>query len=140
MTFDSDNQLTPILAPHLVPFPFAGYSKINSVCGVLILRHAKPVIVLLSEMPNNPGTSVTNRAEVIASEVRAKYLSTHLDPTAIRWIEHYPPGRGLDKGESFDWLNFTWHPKTNQYSDPKWRRLNEDDMELLHSEIIQAIP
>jgi hypothetical protein len=139
MTLDLDIKLSPLLAPLLEPFPFAGFGKINSVCGVLILRHAKPVIVVLSEMPNNPGTSVTNRAEAIATLVRAKYLGTHLDPSAIRWIEHYPPGRGIDKDESFDWISFTWHPDINIYTDPKWRRLDKNDMELVRDELTQVV-
>lgn len=132
-------ELTPLLTTNLVPFPYTGYGTINSVCGVFVLRHAKPVAVVLTELPNNPGTSVTNRAEKIASLVRAKYLNTHLDPAAIRWIEHYPPGRGISAHESFDWLTFDWNAKTSEYSNPRWTRLSNDELAWLHSEILQTV-
>ena len=48
------------------------------------LRDAPKVIC--SELPNNPGGSITNSAEVIAAGVvRANEL-----PTPLVWIEHWP--------------------------------------------------
>ena len=43
-------------------------------------------VVICSELPNNPGGSITNSAEVIAAGVvRANEL-----PTPLVWIEHWP--------------------------------------------------
>jgi hypothetical protein len=43
-------------------------------------------VVVCSELPNNPGGSITNSAEVIAAGVvRANEL-----PTPLVWIEHWP--------------------------------------------------
>jgi hypothetical protein len=43
-------------------------------------------VVVCSEVPNNPGGSITNSAEVIAAGViRANEL-----PTPLVWIEHWP--------------------------------------------------
>jgi hypothetical protein len=42
--------------------------------------------VICSELPNNPGGSITNSAETIAAGViRANEL-----PTPLVWIEHWP--------------------------------------------------
>jgi hypothetical protein len=47
--------------------------------------HDAPVVVC-SEVPNNPGGSITNSAEVIvAGVIRANEL-----PTPLVWIEHWP--------------------------------------------------
>jgi hypothetical protein len=55
--------------------------------------HDAPVVVC-SELPNNPGGSITNSAEVIAEGViRANELSTPLV-----WIEHWPK-ESTDAGE-----------------------------------------
>jgi hypothetical protein len=55
-------------------------------------------VVVCSEVPNNPGGSITNSAEVIAAGViRANEL-----PTPLVWIEHWPK-RSKDGGiETFD--------------------------------------
>jgi hypothetical protein len=51
-------------------------------------------VVICSELPNNPGGSITNSAEVIAAGViRANELPTHLV-----WIEHWPK-ESTDGGE-----------------------------------------
>jgi hypothetical protein len=43
-------------------------------------------VVVCSEVPNNPGGSITNSAEVLAAGViRANEL-----PTPLVWIEHWP--------------------------------------------------
>ena len=55
-------------------------------------------IVICSELPNNPGGSITNSAEAIAAGViRANEL-----PTPVVWIEHLPKestGRGKETFE-----------------------------------------
>src|SRR5215207_5696777 len=54
-------------------------------------------VVICSELPNNPGESVTNSAEVIAAGViRANEL-----PTPVVWIEHWPeePSEGQETFE-----------------------------------------
>ena len=57
-------------------------------------------VVICSELPNNPGGSVTKSAEVIvAGVIRANEL-----PTPLVWIEHWPEestdggGRDLRSG------------------------------------------
>jgi hypothetical protein len=52
------------------------------------------LVVICSELPNNPGGSITNSAEVIAAGViQANELSTPLV-----WIEHWPK-ESTDAGE-----------------------------------------
>jgi hypothetical protein len=51
-------------------------------------------VVICSELPNNPGGSITNSAEVIAAGmIRANEL-----PTPVVWIEHLPE-ESTDGGE-----------------------------------------
>jgi hypothetical protein len=60
-----------------------------------------PVIVC-SEVPNNPGGSITNSAETIAAEViRANEL-----PTPLVWIEHWPK-ETTDVEETFELVVFS---------------------------------
>jgi hypothetical protein len=64
--------------------------------------HDAPV-VLCSEVPNNPGGSITNSAEAIAAGViRANEL-----PTPLVWIEHWPT-ESTDRGaEMFELVVFS---------------------------------
>jgi hypothetical protein len=59
-------------------------------------------VVICSELPNNPGGSITNSAEVIAAGVvRANEL-----PTPLVWIEHWPE-ESREGEESFELVVFS---------------------------------
>jgi hypothetical protein len=59
-------------------------------------------VVICSELPNNPGGSTTNSAEVIAAGViRANEL-----PTPLVWIEHWPQ-ESTEGQETFDLVVFS---------------------------------
>jgi hypothetical protein len=47
--------------------------------------HDVPVVIC-SELPNNPGGSITNSAEVVAAGV----IWANELPTPLVWIEHWP--------------------------------------------------
>jgi hypothetical protein len=58
--------LTTILSATLALYRFAGAWGADSRCGVRVLSLYGRPTVILSELPDNPGTSVTNCAELIA--------------------------------------------------------------------------
>jgi len=60
-------------------------------------------VVICSEVPNNPGGSITDSAEVVAAGViRANEL-----PTPLVWIEHWPK-ESKDRGaETFELVVFS---------------------------------
>ena len=59
-------------------------------------------VVVCSELPNNPGGSITNSAETIAAGViRANEL-----PTPLVWIEHWPE-ESTEGQESFELVVFS---------------------------------
>jgi hypothetical protein len=60
-------------------------------------------VVVCSELPNNPGGSITNSAETIAAEViQANELSTPLV-----WIEHWPKESSDGGEETFELVVFS---------------------------------
>ena len=66
-------------------------------------------VVICSELPNNPGGSVTNSAEVIAAGViRANEL-----PTPLVWIEHWPEESTEGRG-TFDLVAFSSYEVTER--------------------------
>jgi hypothetical protein len=66
-------------------------------------------VVICSELPNNPGGSITDSAEVIvAGVIRANEL-----PTPLVWIEHWPEESAYEK-ESFELVDFTNYEVTER--------------------------
>jgi hypothetical protein len=70
-------------------YRFPGYFGRVSQCRLRIFRRIVPVIVL-TERWDNPGASITNRAEYLAAQVAEAF---ELNPRAAVWIEHYPGRR-----------------------------------------------
>jgi hypothetical protein len=59
-------------------------------------------VVICSELPNNPGGSITNSAEVIAAGV----IRSHREPTPLVWIEHWPK-ESTSGAETFELVVFS---------------------------------
>jgi hypothetical protein len=67
-------------------------------------------VVICSELPNNPGGSITNSAEVIAAGViRANEL-----PTPLVWIEHWPKESTDGRDETFELVVFSSYEVTQR--------------------------
>ena len=93
-------------------------------------------VVLCSELPNNPGGSVTNSAEAIASGViRANEL-----PTPLVWIEHWPK-QSSEGQETFDLVVFSIYEVSERapylgetrawIGEPIWKPLDRATVEVL---------
>jgi hypothetical protein len=59
-------------------------------------------VVVCSELPNNPGGSITNSAETIAAGV----IQANELPTPLVWIEHWPE-ESTEGQETFDLVVFS---------------------------------
>ena len=93
-------------------------------------------MVICSEVPNNPGGSITNSAEVIAAGViRANEL-----PTPLVWIEHWPK-ESTEGQESFELVVFSSYELTQRapylgetrawIGEATWKTLDRTAVELL---------
>jgi hypothetical protein len=95
-------------------------------------------VVICSELPNNPGGSITNSAEVVAAGViRANEL-----PTPLVWIEHWPK-ETTDGGEEerFELVVFSNHEVTERapylgetrawIGEATWKPLDRTSVEIL---------
>ena len=98
-------------------------------------------MVICSEPPNNPGTSITNSAERIAAEV----IYVHRLPVPLVWIEHYEYGaRGTPEDPaSFDMVLFSSYEvedlghfigersASKRIGSPSWKALDRASVEAL---------
>jgi hypothetical protein len=94
---------------------------------------------ICSELPNNPGGSITNSAETIAAGVvRANEL-----PTPLVWIEHWPE-ESREGEESFELVVFSsfevverapYLGETRAWiGEPTWKSLDRATVEVLVEE------
>ena len=101
----------------------------SSPTSLLTKRH----VVVMTELPDSKGLSVTNAVEIIASQVMEVYLK-NADLDGLIWIEHYPPrGRAtsLRIEESYDLVSLRFDGrefKLDTSSGSGWKRLTEDDL------------
>ena len=76
-----------LASDYIHPYKDAGGRRAR--CRVRIYlpddTHDAPVVIC-SELPNNPGGSITNSAEMIAAGV----IQANELPTPLVWIEHWP--------------------------------------------------
>lgn len=69
-------------------YNFGGFSGYPSRCHIRVLdEQNKPLVVICSQLANNPGTSVTNAAEIIAQSVQDYLARDNLPLTAA--IQRY---------------------------------------------------
>ncbi len=103
------------------------YSKKNdAVCGVTVYHYKDKNILIVSELLENQGTSVTNRADWLHRQLCQNY---DLDPKETIFIEHYGP-RILEKMNTYDQIIFSISP-TGDFSQPGWTRLEPSEVAAL---------
>ena len=122
---------------------FRGPSGVRSACRVRLYMPSEEgealgdaPVVIVSELANNPGTSVTNAIEQIAAEVMVT-----LTPTRVPvFVEHYPPEATGGREETFD-LVFFAHDEVREVlrggiwrkelGSPTWKSLDRRAVEVL---------
>ena len=117
-------------------------------CRVRIIERAgAPPILLLSEVPTNPSTSVTNAVEFLVAELIAKHFPVRFEvidePPAVV-IEHYEAIPGSTSGPrqkpSYALVTFEdWRPRRVwlggqeriSLGDPDWRHMPDAEVRAL---------
>lgn len=116
---------------YLTAFEFMSPNGTPSKCNISIYSAHNRPLVILSEHPENPGISVTNGFELIATSVYNAFLGSQL-PGNIEWMEHYPrlttsSGGGSDitlRDEEFDRVTLTWDDRKDRFVGANWERLD----------------
>lgn len=108
-------------------FDYVGSNKLKACCDVSII--GKTPVVVLHERADNPGMSVTNASEYIATALYVSRLR-HFDPASIRWFEHYP-----DDPQSWDRIEYRIQESTTRegrsvrFTDPNWSPSSLEEIE-----------
>jgi hypothetical protein len=93
------------------------------VCGVDIYEVFDRLTVMLTELNGNPGISITNCFQELATDIAAGLMDIGAvdDPRAIKWIEHYegaPSPAAPWNGETWDEVSMHWDGK--KFRAPSW--------------------
>ncbi len=93
----------------------------DSYCDIEVHQRSDGKYVFVAtELPDNPGTSVTNYAEQLATAMRTQYA---LKPGDVIWIEHYPEAKDRRK-EDFDLVRFLGM-EGDSFRTPAWTRITK---------------
>ncbi len=112
----------------------------NGRCRVRIYEPDHPgdqYVVIITELAENPGQSVTNCVEQLAAEVIMKHA---LPSSETVFIEHYEDAERGSESETYDLVTFSRHdPKselhcgiwTIELGTPDWKPLDRQAVEVL---------
>ena len=125
-------------------FEFRGFHGCKCVCDLELFPISDGrTVVIATERDDNPGTSITNVAEHLASYVCDSF---GIDPEHLVWIEHYGypdrvnPKRAREydlvtfsrrKPERIQWSEAVLRSKPSgwpgHFDEPQWRPMKEED-------------
>jgi len=99
----------------------------ESKCGLTIYTYKdKTATVIFTELKDNPGTSVTNFIEHLATMVYNSRLKD-CNPNSITWVEHHPKRGSFE--ETYDRVYLEWDGE--RFGNPRWERIaTEEDNNL----------
>src|SRR5215217_7200477 len=89
-----------LASDYIYPYNDAGGHLVRCRVRIYLSEDVRDVpVVICSELPNNPGGSITNSAEMIAAGV----IQSNKLPTPLIWIEHVPEESTNGGEETFVW-------------------------------------
>jgi hypothetical protein len=83
-------------------------------------------VALATELPDNPGVSITAWADHLAHQVWQEVE----EPPVFTWIEHYPSDMRVGLDESFALVQFTQAPD-GTFTTLRWQPLTQETVEAL---------
>jgi hypothetical protein len=121
---------------------YNGFWQPGARCGLQVFPGTDGIpVVVLSELPSNNNTSVTNLVECLAAEVLTDYFPERIGQNpAFHCVEHYPRKPGSPLLESFDLVTFELtipkrrlaHGKYRlSLGTPRWRRITRGELERM---------
>jgi hypothetical protein len=100
-------------------------------------------VVLFTELTDNPGVSVTNWSEHLATG--ALHAFEYLTPHNVIWAENYQEDMESQEPfkqgswDRFSQIMFTYDPKTENLTNPTWQRLTREKLAELVGEDVDLV-
>ena len=111
----------------------------DSKCGLEVLNQQGFTLVIVTELDDNPGVSVTNFAEHLATHV---CLDLQIDPMKLVWVEHYPDAgkRPYPYPAHWDAATFTFDILHGHFHSPSWFRVTEPQLRAMRRGELPDLP
>jgi hypothetical protein len=127
-----------LVSDYIHPYKHAGGRPAHCRVRIYLPEAVHDALVMIcSELPDNPGGSTTNSAEVLA----AGMTRTNELPTLLAWIGHRPEESMDGHEETFELVVFTSYKVTERapylgetrawVGDATWKPLDRTTVELL---------
>lgn len=110
-------------------YAYEGLSATGGRCRLRLYAVGAAAVAIATELADNPGTSITNAAPIIAAQVARNF---RIDPARLVWVEHYGPESYGVEGEPdrFARVTFSWEGQEARGSE--WAHLPDEELaELL---------
>ena len=123
-----------ILLPGSIPFKFTGLNNMPSFCYLRIIDNYQGKVVVIASDPGNhaenTGTSITNAAGLVASQVCHEFK---IPADKLYWIERYvrtsaihPHGNAPNWDFEETWDRVTFSRQDNRLIAPQWQPLERE--------------
>jgi|SRR5271157_681362 len=129
----------PMIRHMPVPaFAYESYFGQHAACGLHVFESHGRMVFIATELPKNPGTSITNRAEIVAETIEEDFGLPHVFGENPRngnytYVEHYPRNKRLGGfDESFCIVTFRKvQCQPSFYAHPSWMPVGREQIERL---------
>jgi hypothetical protein len=113
-------------------FEFKGLWDVHSKCGLKIIEKDDKYIVIVSELyKDNPGTSITQAALLLAKQICEAY---DLPKEQIIYIEHSPDMNSKLSFYDEEFYLVTFDMEDGDFVRPQWRQLTKDEVKDFYNE------
>jgi hypothetical protein len=112
--------MQPIITPIEEVYAFKGYHGFPSECGIAVRRQPPHAVIILTELPANPGTSVTNMVEELATQIYHRECGD-LEPQNVYVVEHYVKSGEIE--ETWAFVALDWDQQKQAFTTPDWKPL-----------------
>ncbi len=103
-------------------FAYKSPANVGGVCHIhRRFLFDKRILIICSQLPDNPGRSITNCVEDLAFQVCQTF---RIDPDNLVWVEHYGAVFGF---KEFSRVQFEVQPPDGMFQHPSWSKMKEAD-------------
>lgn len=112
---------------------FKGVGGCDSRCLIRVYkgvgRDLGMTVVIATQLVEDQGTSITDWAEHLATEIARKHS---ISPNRLIWIEHYPEGRGPHGVEGEEhYRRAAFEADGRELREPEFHGLDKTDVEAM---------
>jgi hypothetical protein len=120
---------------------FKGVGDCDSKCHIRIFegagRDSGMVVVIATQIMEDEGTSITNWAERLATEIAAR---EGISPNGLIWIEQYPEEKGRYDVESEEhYQRVVFKSDRGAFTDSEFYTLDRGDVEAMIGERLEVV-